>query len=110
MTLHLSAGIAGLRILTVTIGQTGRPLSASDHVYFRLAVSDEPGAPAMIRQESIGGRLEADGSFRGTCWLVTGPEPTSDEEPQWSMEPRPPSTDETEKLKALVGDLMRRLG
>jgi hypothetical protein len=91
----------------VTVDETGRPLSASDHVLYRL-----PGAaPGKYdtHQESIGGRIEADGSFRGTCWLVTGPEPEADAEPEWDMRSRPPADHEIVALKALVADMLGRV-
>jgi hypothetical protein len=109
VTLQLSAGAAGMRHLLVVVDETGRPISAGDHAYFRETSAADPAAPATIRQESIGGRLEADGRFLGTCWLVTGPEPLADEPPQWEMTPRPPTEAETAALRSLVTDLMRRL-
>ena len=75
VTLEFSAPGRGLRHLLVTLDETGRPISASDHVLFRAPNPAHPTGPADMRQESIGGRLEADGTFRGTCWLVTGREP-----------------------------------
>jgi hypothetical protein len=105
--LELSAGSAGLRILQVTLDAQGRTLSASDHVLFRSAPSDQPG-PVHIRQESIGGRLEPDGGFRGTFWLVTGPEPIDEEDAQWELRPRDPTGDEVEALKQLVAEVVRR--
>ena len=86
--------------------ESGRPISASDHVLFRAP--SESGAWEM-RQESIGGRLELDGSFRGAHWLVTGPEPSGDEEPNWDMRPRAPEDAEIAALKALVAELLSRL-
>jgi len=106
--LELSAGSAGLRILLVLLDADGRLLSASDHVLFR---SEAEGRPVQIRQESIGGRFESNGDFRGTFWLVTGPEPAAEEEPQWEMSPREPTTDEVEALRKLVAEIIgRRIG
>ena len=109
VTLELSAQARGLRHLLVTLDETGRPNSASDHVLFHAPNPEHPSGPADIRQESIGGRLEADGTFRGTCWLVIGPEPADDEPPAWDMRSRSPSEEEIVALKGLVAELMRRL-
>jgi hypothetical protein len=104
--LELNAVPRGGRYLLVTMDESGRPISASDHVLFR-APSD--GGAWEVRQESIGGRLELDGTFRGTHWLVTGPEPLDDEEPSWDMRPRPPEDAEIAALKGLVAELLTRL-
>jgi hypothetical protein len=107
LVLELSAGAAGQRIVQVLLDANGRPLSASDHVLFR----SEPAGPrelVQIRQESIGGRLEPNGDFRGTFWLVTGPEPVDEGEPEWEMTPREPTAAEVNGLKALVAQLVRR--
>jgi hypothetical protein len=99
----------GLRHLLVTLDETGRPLSASDHVLFRLPRAESGSETWDIRQESIGGRLESDGTFRGTCWLVTGAEPEDEAAPNWDMRSRPPDDAEVARLKALVADILRRL-
>jgi hypothetical protein len=109
VTLEFSAPGRGLRHLLVTLDETGRPLSASDHVLFRAPNPEAPAGPADMRQESIGGRLEADGTFRGTHWLVTGPEPAVDEQPAWDMRSRAPNEEEIVALKALVDELLGRL-
>jgi hypothetical protein len=109
LVLELSAGAAGLRIVQVLLDGSGQPLSASDHVLFR----SEPAGPrdaVPIRQESIGGRFEPDGSFRGTFWLMTGAEHVDKSEPEWEMTPREPTPAEVSGLKALVAELMRRHG
>jgi hypothetical protein len=105
LVLELSAGSAGLRILQVLLDVEGRLLSASDHVLFR---SEAEGRPVQIRQESIGGRFESDGDFRGTFWLITGPEPADEEEPQWELSPREPTKVEVEALRKLVAEVVRR--
>jgi hypothetical protein len=107
VTLELTAGRAGLRSLLIVLDATARPIAASDHVLF-WSPGDGPSAPAQVRQESIGGRLEADGSFTGTCWLVTGPEPEDDEPPQWDSTHRPPTAAEIAALRRLVVELLAR--
>lgn len=105
LVLDLSAGSAGGRVLQVLLDAEGRLLSASDHVLFR---SEGEGQPVQIRQESIGGRFESDGDFRGTFWLITGPEPVDEEEPRWELNPRAPTTGEVEALRKLVAEIVRR--
>jgi hypothetical protein len=108
LVLELSAGAAGSRILHVLLDRTGQPISASDHVLYRSPHPTDSSASAQIEQESIGGRLEPDGSFRGTHWHVVGPEPPDDEEPRWAMTPRPPTIAEIAALRALVAELLGR--
>ena len=108
LVLELSAGSAGLRILQVLRDAEGRLLSASHHVLFR---SEAEGRPVQIRQESISGRFESNGDFRGTFWLITGPEPADEEEPQWELSPREPTKGEVEALGKLVAEVVaRRIG
>lgn len=109
VTLEFSAPGRGLRHLLVTLDETGRPIGASDNVLFRAPNPEQPTGPADMRQESIGGRLETDGTFHDTCWLVTGPEPENDEPPAWDMRSRAPREEEIAVLKALVADLVARL-
>lgn len=107
LVVELSAGAAGVRILQVLVDGEGVPLSASDHVLFRFEPPDGL-RPVQMRQESIGGRLESNGDFRGTCWLVTGPEPVDEEEPRWEMVPRQPTEGEVQALRKLVVEVVRR--
>ena len=107
VSLELTAGGAGLRILLVILDASARPIAASDHVFYRHP-ADDPAAPGLIRQESIGGRLEADGTFTGTCWLVTGPEPPDEEPPRWESTPRTPTEAEVAALRSLVAELLAR--
>jgi hypothetical protein len=107
VSLELTAAGAGLRVLLVVLDASARPIAASDHVLFRRPGA-APGEPARIRQESIGGRIEPDGSFNGTCWLVTGPEPLDEEPPEWESTPRPPTEAEVAALRALVTELLAR--
>jgi hypothetical protein len=56
----------------------------------------------------VGGRFEADGSFRGTRWLSTGPEPVDEEPPAWESTPSEPSESDVAALSALVQEMLRR--
>lgn len=107
LILELSTAAGELRIVQVLLDGEGRALSASDHVLFRSPPADPGGRPWM-RQDNIGGRFEADGSFRGTCWRVEGPEPEDDEPPRWSATSRPPEEAEIAALRKLVAQLMAR--
>jgi len=107
VTVELPAGRAGLRTLLVVLDATAGPIAASDQVLF-WSWGDGPAAPAQVRQESIGGRPEGDGSFTGTCWRVTGPEPQDDEPPQWESTHRPPTAAEIAALQRLVTELLAR--
>ena len=103
LVLDLSAGGTAMRVVHVVLDGDGRPISASDMVFYRTG-------PAEIRQESVGGRFEADGSFRGTRWLTTGPEPADDEPPDWESTPSEPSAADVAALRALVDEMLRRAG
>jgi len=108
LSLNLSAGTFGLRHLLIVLDESGRPIAASDHVFIHWENPSHPSGPWQMRQESIGGRLEEDGRFLGTCWTVTGPEPGEDEPPAWESTPRQPTDEETAALKALVAEIVMR--
>jgi hypothetical protein len=110
LSLELSAGTFGLRHLLIVLDETGRPIAASDHVFIHWENPSDPSGPWQMRQESIGGRLEEDGRFLGTCWTVTGPEPREDEPPAWESTPRPPTDEEAAALKGLVAEIVARAG
>ena len=108
LSLNLSAGAHGLRHLLIVLDEAGRAIAASDHVFIHWADPADPAAPWQMLQESIGGRLEPDGRFLGTCWTVTGPEPREDEDPVWESTPRPPTDDEAAALRRLVAEIVAR--
>jgi hypothetical protein len=110
LSLNLSAGTFGLRHLLIVLDEAGRPIAASDHVFLHWENPSDPSGPWQMRQESIGGRLEEDGRFLGTCWTVTGPEPREDEPPAWESIPRPPTDEEAAALKGLVAEIVARAG
>ena len=109
IVLDLSAGAAGLRVVHIVLDGAGRVMSAGDMVLYRSPETgpDDP-VPVEARQESVGGRFEADGSFRGTRWLSVGPEPEADEAPNWAMTPSEPSEADVAALRVLVADLLER--
>jgi hypothetical protein len=109
LTVELSAGTAGLRHVLLVLDGTGTPIAASDAVLFRLeGHADQTNGRAVIRQESIGGRIQEDGTFLGTCWSTEGPEPEGEEEWKAPSERSEPSANQIEALLALVADVARR--
>ena len=113
LTVELSAGAAGLRVAMVVLDATGQPISASDTVLYRSEVPEDRGAsdPRPVvesYQESVGGRLETDGTFRGTRWRTVAVEIMDGEEPQLESTPSEPSMADVAGLKALVAELLRR--
>lgn len=106
LTVDLSAGAGGLRIILVVLDGDGRPISASDAVLYRIP--DETSAAVRLLHESIGGRIEPDGTFRGTYWRAEGTEPAEGEEPQWDMTHSEPTAAHISGLMALVADVVRR--
>lgn len=106
LTIELSAGASGLRHVLVVLDAAGQPISASDAVLYRR---EFPGRSEVeIRQESVGGRLETDGTFRGTRWSTVGVETPSADEPQLDSVPSTPSADDVAALQRLVADVLRR--
>jgi hypothetical protein len=113
LTLDLSAGANGLRHVLVVLDAGGVLLSANDTVLLRTGPNDTPppadcDSPAEIRHESIGGRFEPDGSFRGTRWLSVAFDPGGADELEWESTPSEPSADDVAALRVLVAEVMRR--
>src|ERR1043166_386661 len=100
LTIELSAGSAGLRHILVVLDASGRPISAGDTVLYCLEkwrtdpAADAQGTPPRyveILKESVGGRMEPDGTFNGTRWRTVGIETDEEEEPQLESTPSTPS-------------------
>lgn len=106
ITVELSAGEAGLRHVMVTVDASGTPLSAGDTVLYNIAPR-QPGNARYVT-ESIGGRLESDGSFHGTRWHTDSEAQPDDDSPPVEATPSTPDADEVAALLALVADLLRR--
>lgn len=104
LTVELSAQGKGMRHLLVVLDAQGTPISANDMVRY----SAELGADHVFFQENVGGRLEADGTFRGTRWRTLGVEGANDEEARLDALPSQPSAAESAALKALVAEILRR--
>ena len=107
ITIEMSAGAAGLRHVLVVLDADGQPISANDTVLFRRE-RPQP-RPAELRQQSLGGRLEPDGTFRGTRWESVAIASIGDDEPRWDSTPSTPGPDDVAGITALVTDVLRRL-
>jgi len=117
LTIELSAGLAGLRHVLVVLDPNGQPISASDHVLYWSEVSrtgqnaDTSSAKALsaeFYQESIGGRFETDGTFRGTRWQTVGEDYRDGSEPKMDSTPSEPSAADIAGIKAIVAEIIRR--
>jgi hypothetical protein len=112
LVLHLSAGAAGSRTILVVLDANGTLLSGSDAVFYHTGQSGAPPptkeSPARIRQETVGGRFEPDGSFRGTRWHSVALDRGGDRDPEWDSTPSQPSPDDVASLRLVVAELIRR--
>jgi hypothetical protein len=105
LTIDLSAGAAGLRVVMVVLDATGQPIAASDAVLYSVEVRE---GTVEHYHENIGGRLEPDGSFRGTRWRTLMVETADGEPQQLESIPSAPSPADVAALRVLVAELLRR--
>jgi hypothetical protein len=111
LTIDLSAGAAGLRNVLVVLDGEGRLLSANDTVLYCSAPMDgSADGVTEFLHESIGGRFEADGSFRGTRWRGRTLQADDEDEGQHQSTPCEPDAAEVAALRALVDEVLRRAG
>jgi hypothetical protein len=117
LTVELSAGPAGLRHILVVLTSSGQLISASDTVLYRSEISKTAqdtahSSPASdhveFHSETIGGRFELDGTFRGTHWETSGVESPENSEPKMNSKRSAPSAEDIAAIKALVADLIKR--
>ncbi len=110
LTLNLSAGAVGLRTILVVLDAGGTPISANDAVFYRLDPSGAPAAewdgPALLHQDSIGGRFESDGRFGGTRWQSQAAVSSPDEEPKWEFTRLAPTEEDLAALRLLVAEMV----
>ena len=105
VTVELSAGSAGSRHVMVTLDAGGVPISASDWVLY------SSGEPREYVHENVGGRIEADGTFRGTRWRTVMVEVSDSDEPQPRETVRSdPSPEDVQGLMRVVRELLARAG
>ena len=101
--------VAGLRHILITLDANDRLLSASDLVLFQRT---EPRGRDMVTiydQETVGGRYEEDGSFRGTRWVThTEQIGDDDEHAHTTSLPSPPSAADVAALRAVVDAVLKR--
>jgi len=105
ISLDLAAPGGGMRIVLVMVDDAARPISASDHVMHR---SPKPNGETEIRHESLGGRFEPDGTFRGTRWSSLIIQSADDEELETTSTRAEPTEGDVAALRALVAELIRR--
>jgi hypothetical protein len=115
LTVELSADRDGLRHLMVTLDATGQPISAGDHVLTIRELTSESGA--LLNEyvhDSLGGRLETDGTFNGTRWhlvrILAPDEEVGEGDPPAEAQSAKPTDDEVLAIKALVIEILRRAG
>ncbi len=108
LAIELSAGDDGLRIAMVILDPGGKPIIASDWVLYRSKTSE--GRETLIEwvHESVGGRLEADGTFRGTRWHIVTVETADGKEIKKVPVSSEPTANDENKLKALVAEILHR--
>ena len=105
LTVELSAGAAGLRHVMVTLDASGTPIAAGDWVMYSSQGADG----TTYVHENVGGRLEADGSFRGTRWRsVALQKPDSDDAEVRESQHCPPSAEDVEAIRSLVREVLAR--
>lgn len=104
LTVELADERRGMRHLLVVLDAQGTAISASDMVMYRA----ELGGEVVFFQETVGGRLEEDGSFRGTRWRTLGLDSPRDEEAKLEASPSPPTDAEAQALRALVAEIVKR--
>ena len=109
LSVNLSAGAEGLRHVLVTVDASDKLLSVGDNVLFSRVERRDGVEVTVYDHESIGGRYEDDGSFRGTCWVSASEQrDDSDDATVLSSTPSPPTPEQVAALRRLVTEVMRR--
>jgi hypothetical protein len=114
LTIEISAGAAGLRHIMVVLDAAGQPISAGDTVVYQRKLAPQSDAPEAgsdteFYQENVGGRIEQDGTFRGTRWHTVGVDRANSDEPELESTPSAPTEADVIGIKALVAEVMRRM-
>ena len=100
------------RIAMVSVDGSGTLLTVNDHVTTHGTEQVRAG-PVMVPAatiESVGGRVERDGTIRGTRWssrVVDDPDATP-EEPSMESTPSALSESDVAGLRALAAELLKR--
>jgi hypothetical protein len=110
VSVNLSEPEYGLRHVHLTLDASGRMIAASDHVMFVIATKpDDESVATITDHESIGGRFEDDGSFRGTCWKNRLECQDDQEEGVTTRAERAsPTGDQINALRRIADDLLAR--
>jgi len=109
ISVHLSDPGTGLRHVLITLDGNDALLSASDAVLFQREEQRGSVVVSIYDQETVGGRFEEDGSFRGTRWIThTEQIGDDDEHAQTNSSPSPPSDQDVALLRALVQSVIGR--
>lgn len=111
VTVNLSEPDHGLRHVQITLDEHGQLLSGSDHVMFVRETTPDGGEATLTDHESVGGRFEQDGSFRGTYWKMTlesKPGGDDGESVTRRAENRAPSAEEIAALRRIIADVLAR--
>jgi hypothetical protein len=99
----------GLRHILITLDESGTLLSANDAVLFHREEQRGGELWNIYDHENVGGRFEADGSFRGTRWRSRTEHLGDDDEPNArSSVPSAPSADDEARLRVLVAWILAR--
>jgi hypothetical protein len=111
LVLYLSAGAAGSRTIIVVLDGNGQMLSAGDAVLYRSGLREPApppeNAPALVRQENVGGRFEADGSFHGTRWQSVAID-RGEDELEWESTSSAPTAEDVAGLRLVVAEVIQR--
>ena len=114
LTVELSAGRDGLRHLMVDLDETGRPITAGDHVLTIREVPNESSGALLneFGHDSLGGRIEADGTFNGTRWhivrVLAPDEEVREDDPPAEARSGKPTDEEVSAIMELVADILQR--
>jgi hypothetical protein len=109
LTVHLSDAALGLRHVLLTLDAAGTLVSGGDGVMFHRLEQRGDDLWNIYDHENIGGRFEADGSFRGTRWHTRTEQRGDDEEGATSSStPSVPSPDDIDRLRALAAWVLAR--
>lgn len=108
LVMDLSAGCGGNRVIMVVLDAGSRPISASDAVLYRSVRLKDHESVIEYRHESVGGRIEADGTFRGTRWRSVTLETKDGRRIRGESTPSEPSESDVGSMKALVAEMVHR--
>ena len=112
LTLEMSAGPAGSRLVTITLDETGRAISASDWVMHRserkAAAGEGEGLVDYVHL-TVGGRIEKDGTFHGTRWRTVSVQGARGETLSSDSTPSQPTPEDARALLSIVNETVRRV-